>query len=206
VRVVTRRENLKAVSDFFGDSYRALSEVDVLTFGLGVALGLLVGILPIPIPGGIVLRLGLAGGPLVVALALGALGRTGPMVWSMPYSANLTLRQLGLVLFLAGIGTRAGYAFLTTLEQGSGIVIFLAGGVITILVALLTLWIGYKLLKIPLGLLAGMLGGLQTQPAVLGFALEQTDNDLPNLGYASVYPVALIAKIILAQMLMIILR
>ncbi len=206
VRVVTRRENLDTISAFFGDSYRALSEIDVLTFGLGLALGLLVGILPIPLPGGIVLRLGLAGGPLLVALVLGALGRTGPMVWSMPYSANLTLRQMGLILFLAGIGTRAGYAFLTTIEQGSGIVIFIAGGVITIVTALSTLWIGHRLLKIPMGLLAGILAGLQTQPAVLGFALEQSENDLPNIGYASVYPVALIAKIILAQLLMIVLR
>ncbi len=206
VRVVTQRENMAAVSAFLGDSYRAISEIDVLTFGLGLALGLLVGLIPIPLPGGVVLRLGLAGGPLIVALVLGALGRTGPMVWNLPYSANLTLRQLGLVLFLAGIGTRAGNAFFTTLAQGTGVVLFGAGAVITMLVAIATLWIGYRLLHIPLGLLAGILAGLQTQPAVLGFALEQTDNDLPNLGYASVYPVALIGKIVLAQLMMFLLR
>ncbi len=206
VRVVTRRENMDAVSRLFGDSYRALSEIDVLTFGLGLAIGLVVGILPIPLPGGIVLRLGFAGGPLIVALILGALGRVGPMVWTLPYSANLTLRQMGLILFLAGIGTRAGYAFLTTLEQGSGTAIFFAGGIITSLTALLTLWIGHRLLKIPMGRLAGMLAGLQTQPAVLGFALEQTENDIPNIGYASVYPVALISKIVLVQLLMILLQ
>ncbi|MBC8076268.1 MAG: transporter [Chloroflexales bacterium] len=202
VRVVARREHMDAVSAFFGDSYRAVSEVDILTFNLGLALGLLLGLIPLPLLGGIALRLGFAGGPLVVALVLGALERTGPLVWNLPYSANLTLRQIGLILFLAGVGTRAGYAFVATLAQGGGVALFLAGTAITLLVALLALWIGYRLLKIPMGLLLGMLAGLQTQPAVLGFALEQTGDELPNVGYAAVYPVALITKILLAQILL----
>lgn len=206
VRVLTHRERMDAVSGFFGDSYRALSEIDILTFSLGLALGLLLGIVPVPLPGGIVFRLGFAGGPLIMALILGALGRTGPMVWSLPYSANLTLRQIGLVLFLAGIGTRSGYAFVTTFAQGGGILLFAAGAGITCVTALATLSLGHKLLKIPLSLLTGMLSGLQTQPAVLGFALEQTGNDLPNIGYATVYPVATIAKIFLAQLLLTLLR
>ena len=203
VRVVTRRENINTISTFFGDSYRALSEIDVLTFSFGLALGLLVGIIPIPLPGGIVIKLGLAGGPLIVALILGALGRTGPMVWNLSYSANLVLRQLGLVLFLAAVGTQAGYGFITTLMQGVGLVIFAAGAFITFVTSLVTLWVGYRLLKIPMSLLIGVLAGLQTQPAALSFALEQTGDDLPNIGYASVYPTALIAKIVLAQVLLI---
>jgi len=206
VRVLTHRERMDEVSSFFGDSYRALSEIDILTFSLGLALGLLLGIVPIPLPGGIIFRLGFAGGPLIMALILGALGRTGPMVWSLPYSANLTLRQIGLVLFLAGIGTRSGYAFVTTFAQGGGILLFAAGAGITCVTALATLWAGHQLLKIPLSLLIGMLSGLQTQPAVLGFALEQTGNDLPNIGYATVYPIATIAKIFLAQLLLMLLR
>jgi len=106
------------------------------------------------------------------------------------------------VLFLAGIGTRAGYSFISTLTQGSGLLIFLAGAGITAATALSVLWVGYKLLNIPMGLLAGMLAGLQTQPAVLGFSLEQTGNDLPNIGYSTVYPAAMIAKILLAQVLL----
>jgi putative transport protein len=145
--------------------------------------------------------LGLAGGPLIMAMILGTLGRTGPLVWNLPYSANLTLRQIGLILFLAGVGTRAGYSFVTTLTQGGGIFIFLAGACITLAAAFTTLWVGHKLLKIPMSLLIGMLAGLQTQPAVLGFALEQTHNDLPNVGYATVYPVATITKILMAQLL-----
>lgn len=202
VRVLTHPKSMKAVSAFLGDSYRALSEIDILSFSLGLSLGLLLGIVPIPLPGGITLKLGFAGGPLIVALILGALGRTGPLVWNLPYSANLTLRQIGLVLFLAGVGTRAGYTFVTTLTQGNGIVLFLAGVVITSSTALATLWIGHRLLKIPMSLLIGMLAGLQTQPAVLGFASEQTSNELPNIGYATVYPIATISKIIFAQLLL----
>ncbi len=206
VRVLTYRNNLDAVSAFFGDSYRALSEVDILTFSLGLALGLLLGIVPIPLPGGVVIKLGLAGGPLIVALILGALGRTGPLVWNLPYSANLTLRQLGLIFFLAGVGTRAGYAFFNTLSRGHGLAIFFAGMLLTCAIAFLALWTGYRLFKIPMGVLIGMLAGLQTQPAVLGYALEQTGNDAPNVGYASVYPVATIAKIVLAQILLTVLK
>lgn len=202
VRVVARPEQMEAVSRFFGDSYRALSEIDMLTFPLGLALGLLLGMIPLPLPGGMVITLGFAGGPLVVALILGALERTGPLVWNMPYSANLTLRQLGLILFLAGVGTRSGYAFVTTLQQGGGAIIFFAGLAITVGVALAMLLIGYRLLKIPMSLLLGMLAGLQTQPALLGFALEQTGNDLPNVGYAAVYPAALIFKIVCAQLIL----
>jgi len=206
VRVVARPEQMSAVSEFFGDSYRALSEIDILTFNLGLALGLLVGMIPLPLSGGMVIKLGFAGGPLIVALILGALERTGPLVWNIPYSANLTLRQLGLILFLAGVGTRSGYAFVSTLLSGGGATIFAAGIVITFSTALLTLWIGYRVLQIPMSLLIGMLAGLQTQPAVLGFALEQTDNELPNIGYTAVYPIILIAKIICAQLLLTLLR
>lgn len=202
VRVVAKRERMKAIGDFFGDSYRMLSEIDILTFSLGLCLGLLLGLIPVPLPGGVTFKLGMAGGPLIVALILGTLGRSGPLVWSLPYSANLTLRQLGLILFLAGVGTRAGYLFVNTFVQGGGIVIFLAGTVITTLIALVTLWIGYRLLHIPFGVLIGMLAGLQTQPAVLGFALEQSGNELPNVGYATVFPFATITKILLAQLLL----
>jgi putative transport protein len=205
VRVIARRDKMEAVSAFFGDSYRALSEIDIMTFNLGMALGVLLGLIPIPLPGGVVFKLGFAGGPLLVGLILGALERTGPIVWSLPYSAGLLLRQLGLILFLAGIGTRSGYAFVTTLTQGNGALIFAAGALVTCATALITLWVGYRLLKLPIGVLIGMLAALQTQPALLSFAQEQTDNELPNIGYATVYPIAIIGKILLAQLLLILL-
>ncbi len=206
VRVIARPENMAAVSKFFGDSYRALSEIDILTFSLGLTMGLLLGMLPIPLPGGITFKLGQAGGPLIVALILGNLGRSGPFVWALPYSANLVLRQLGLILFLAGVGTRSGYAFVNTFSQSGGVSIFVAGAVVTCLTALTALWVGHYLFKIPMGLLTGLVAGMHTQPAVLGFAQEQSENDLPNIGYATVYPIATITKILLAQLILTFLR
>lgn len=206
VRVVAKRDQMQALGDLFGDSYKALSEVNLLSFGLGLTLGLLVGQIPIPLPGGISLTLGNAGGPLIVALILGRLRRTGPIVWTLPYSANLTLRQMGLILLLAGIGVNSGYTFLETFTQSGGYLIFLAGAAVTLTASILTLWIGYKLLKIPFPLLTGMLSALHTQPAALGYALEQADNEIPNIGYALVFPIATIGKILLTQMIYLLLR
>jgi putative transport protein len=202
VRVVGRRERMDEISAFFGDSFTHISEINVMTFSLGLALGLLAGTIPLPLPGGITFKLGLAGGPLVVALILSSLERTGKLVWTLPYNANLTIRQIGLVIFLAGVGTKAGYPFVDTLTKGPGLLLFGIGALVTCSVALLTLFVGYKLLKIPYGVLIGMLAGLQTQPAVLSFARDQARNELPEIGYATVYPAAIIAKIILAQVLM----
>lgn len=202
IRVVAPRERMQEVSDFFGDSYRALSEIDILTFNLGIVLGLLIGQIPLPMPGSEPFRLGIAGGPLIVALILGALERTGPLVWNIPYSANLTLRQFGLVLFLAVIGTRAGYTFVQTLFSSGGVLLLLSGAFITCTTAMLTLWVGSRLLRIPMSLLTGLLAGLQTNPAILSYATLQTGNDIPNVGYVTVYPAAMITKILLAQVLL----
>lgn len=203
VRVVSRRKDLTELSHFFGDSYKELSEVNLIALGVGLALGMLIGLIPIPLPGGVTFKLGFAGGPLIVGLILGAVERTGPFVWNVPYSANLTLRQMGLFLLLAGIGVNSGYTFSTTFAESGGLSIFAAGAVITLVTGFTTLLVGYKLLKIPYGLLIGMLAGLQTQPAVLGFALEQSENELPNIGYALVFPVATITKIVYAQLLLV---
>ncbi len=202
VRVMAPRERMEEVAAFFGDSYRAVSEVDFVTFSVGLALGLLLGSIKVPLGGGVSFSLGFAGGPLIVALILGSVGRTGRMIWTLPYGANTTLRQIGLVFFLAGIGTRAGHVFLSTLSQGGGLSIFLAGAGLSFGGAISALWIGHRLLRIPMSLMAGMIAGIFTQPAILGYALEQTGNDLPNVGYASVYPVATIAKILLVQALL----
>lgn len=202
IRVVAPQDHISAVTRYFGDSYKRISEVDGFTLGLGIALGLLVGIVPLPLPGGMTFRLGFATGPLLAGLILGALGRTGPIIWSLPYSANLTLRQFGLMLFLAGIGTRSGYAFAQTLSQSGGMALFLSGTLITLTAALGTLWLGHRWLRIPLGTLIGVLAGMQTQPAVLAFAAEQTDDDRPAAGYATVFPVAMVAKILIAQLLL----
>ncbi len=202
VRVVSPPDHMTEVAHFFGDSYKALAEVNILTFGLGMFAGMLLGMVPLPLGGGVTLHLGLAGGPLVVGLILGTKAVTGPLVWTMPYSANLTIRQFGLVLFFAGVGTKAGYAFFGLLLEPQGLMLLGAGAAITCGTALLALWLGYRVFKIPMSLLTGMLAGLQTQPAVLSYASEQTGNDLPNIGYATVFPTATVLKILLAQVIL----
>lgn len=202
VRVTARRANMEVIGKFFGDSYRALSEIDVLTFNLGIALGLLLGMVTVPLPGGVSLKLGIAGGPLVVALILSYLDRTGPLVWHLPYNANLTLRQIGLVCFLATVGVNAGWDFGTTLFQGNGVILLLTAFAIALILCFTTLIIGYKVLKIPMGTLIGMLAGIQTQPGAVSFAVDQTHDDRPGFGYAAVFPTTLIAKIILAQLIL----
>ena len=205
LRFVTKRENIEEIRSLCGDSFKAISEFNVLSLGIGIVFGLLLGEIPIPLPGGVTLKLGIAGGPLIMALLLGMLGRTGKLTWTIPYSANLVLRQIGLILFLAGVGTRSGYAFVSTLQSAEGIYLFIAGGIITAFTAGLAICIGYKWMKIPFGVITGILAGMHTQPAVLAFANEQAENELPNLGYAMVFPVAMIMKILLAQIILAIL-
>jgi putative transport protein len=206
VRIVCPPERMREVSGFLGDSYKALSEVDVLSFGLGIALGLLLGSVKFPLPGGTHIELGIAGGPLIVGLILGWRERTGRVLWQIPFSANLTIRQLGIVLFLAGVGTRSGFSFGQTVFSTQGVLLFLAGAFVTCATATLLLWLAARAFGIPFPLAIGMTAGLQTQPAVLAFAVERAGNELPNQGYAVVYPLAMIAKIMLAQVLLILIR
>ena len=140
--------------------------------------------------------------PLIAGLVLGRIGRSGPLVWTMPYGANLTLRQLGLVLFLAGVGLRGGGSLAGTSNATGLLPLFVTGVLVTITSATLALVVGHKLLRIPLGIVIGTLSGIQTQPAVLAFAVEKTGNDQPNIGYTSVFPMSMIAKIVLAQALL----
>ncbi|MFK7933163.1 MAG: aspartate:alanine exchanger family transporter [Saprospiraceae bacterium] len=195
---VARREDLAELRRIFGNSYRALSQIDLLSFGLGMALGLLLGMVDFQLPGGVTFNLGYAGGPLIVALILGQLRRTGSIVWTLPFGANLTLRQIGLIMLLAGIGIRSGHTFLATLQEGGGLLLFACGGIISITTALTTILIGYRLLGIPFSFLTGMVAN---QPAILDFALEHSKNQLPTIGFTIMLPVAMITKILFVQIL-----
>jgi putative transport protein len=202
VRVLARRREIPALTKLFGDSYAAISQIDLLTVGLGITLGMLLGMIPIPLPGGVSFQLGLAGGPLLVALLLGAVRRTGPIVWNMPYSANMTLRQFGLICLLATIGVSSGNGLVEAFASGAGWLIVGVGTAVTLLASFMALYAGYKLLHIPYSILIGM---ICPQPAVLGYALEQANNPLPNVGYALMFPISIIVNVILAQVLLIIL-
>ncbi len=200
VRVVTRKENLDTVTKFFGDSIKGISETDFLSLSFGIVIGVFVGMFPIPLPNGTSFKLGFAGGPLVVALLLGRLQRTGSIIWTLPFSANMVLRQIGLIFFLAGIGTKAGFGFGSTFQSG-GFGYILAGAAITSFAAITTIVIGYKFLKIPMTALMGIASAISTQPAALAYANQHAQNEQPNLFYTSVYPASTVAKIILAQIL-----
>ncbi|MEW5738025.1 MAG: transporter [Myxococcota bacterium] len=205
-RVLAPRAQMKAIAAYLGDSYRALGEMDVVTVGIGLCLGMLLGQVQVDLPGGVRFSLGMAGGPLIVGLVLGRLVRTGPFTWSMPHSANLTVRQLGLVLFFAGVGTRAGEAFFSAVTTWRGVALFLAGTVATCAAAFGMLVVGRRVTKLSGGALLGLVAGAHTQPAALAFALEQQQSDQPSLGYAQSFPVATIAKILVAQMLLALVR
>jgi putative transport protein len=127
-------------------------------------------------------------------------------VWSLPFSANLTLRQLGLVLFLAGVGSRSGWAFASTLQSGQGPALLACGALVTATTSGLAVWLGRRVLKLSADQMLGVLAGLQTQPAALAFAVDRTKSDQANVGYATVYPLATIAKIVIAQLLYALLR
>ena len=198
VQMVVKRKDIDEINKLFGNSYERLSQINLFSFGLGMALGLLIGKITFSLPGGVNFQLGYAGGPLLVALVLGAIRKTGPILWILPFSANLTLRQIGLILLLAGIGIKSGHTFKEVLLSAEGGLLFATGGLIVILATFISLIIGYKFFRIPFSLLSGMLAN---QPAILEFALDKTENKLPAIGYTMVLPVTLILKILLVQLL-----
>lgn len=200
VRVLTWAGNIDRLRRFFGDSIRSSSETDFLSLSLGLMLGVLIGMIPVPLPGGSTFTLGFAGGPLIVGIVLGNLTRTGPIIWGMPFGVNVTLRQVGLVLFLAGVGTKAGDGFLHTVEDG-GWELMAAGAAITACVTVLTLSLCVRVLRLSVPAAMGLMSGIQTQPACLAYANEHATTNAPDVWYASVYPLSMITKIVLAQLL-----
>lgn len=198
IRVLARESDMKDIEKIFGDSYEQLSHIDLLSFGLGMGLGMLLGSIEMTLPGGILFSLGFAGGPLLAGLMLSYIRRSGPILWTLPYSANLTLRQIGLILMLAAIGINSGAAFLSTMLSPVGPLMFLSSAIVSVLGSILILWAGYKLLHIPYILLSGM---ISHHPANLDFANNQAGNKIPTYGYALVYPLLLIGKIVFVQML-----
>jgi putative transport protein len=200
VRVVAHRADLDRLTRLVGDPLKDISEADFLSFSLGLVLGVVVGLIPIPLGGGHVVRLGFAGGPLVVGLVLGRLGRSGPIVWTLPVNASMTLRQLGLLFFLAGVGTLAGGSFVHTVAH-QGPTLLLAGALITIVSMVAALALSLRVFRYDAITAYGIVAGIHTQPAALAFANAHTGSERTNVSYAAVYPVALIAKIVLAQIL-----
>ena len=202
VGVMARREDRGAVRAHFGDSIKGTAEFSYVSLGVGMALGVLLGILPIPVPGLGTLSLGVAGGPLVVALILSRFGRTGNWVWTMPVSANVTLRNFGLTIFLAQIGLVSGPKFIATVQQLGPL--FLALGAAIILAPMLVnMLVGHFVLKLRFDdLLGAAAGGVGGNPAILAFGSKLVPTDRTDITYATVFPAATITKIVLVQVML----
>ncbi|MGQ9588802.1 MAG: aspartate:alanine exchanger family transporter [Planctomycetota bacterium] len=200
VRVVAYEDRFDAVTDLLGDSLSAIREADFLPLAVGLSAGVLAGLVPLPLPGGLSVRLGTAGGPLFVALLLGRLGKTGRWIWSLPTEVNFTLRQFGLLLFLAAVGLKAGGEIVGPLGE-MGLSLFGIGCAVTLVVAAATLALGRFALRANAVELFGMLPAVHTQPAALAVATRLTGSDATSLAYARVHPIATVAKILLAQAL-----
>jgi putative transport protein len=203
VRVVIPSDKVAEVTSFFGDSERGISELDYTALTLGISLGVLIGMIPIPVPGGAYVSLGFAGGPLVAGLVLGKLGRTGPLVWTLPLEANQALRHIGLLFFLAAVGVMAGGRFLEALS-GSGWQLFVLGFFTTTVTTAMTLLLLRHYGKGTVVESIGATAGMQTQPATLARAYDMSQSDETYVAYATTYPVAMVGKIVIAQLLVII--
>ncbi len=198
LRVIAPREKLTAITEFIGDSYQEASEFNILTFGLGLAMGIALGTVDISLPMGIgTFEIGPVAGCLIVALILGALGRTGPLTWYLPYGASMSLRQLGLVVFLGCAGIKAGSLLHTAPLNISALAL---GACITTVSCLVTMAMARAIAGKSWPFIGGILAGVQTQPAVLGFAVGRCGNERVEAGYAAAYPLSMLLKIVFVQL------
>lgn len=201
--IVGPRPGIQAARLILGDQNRRLSEVQYSAVFIGIALGVLVGSTPLTLPGmPAPLKLGLAGGPLVVAIGLARLGHFRGLVWFMPPVANQALRELGIVLFLAVVGITAGGRFVETLFSGEGVTWLLCGAAITLVPLMIVGFFARAVLRLNYLTLSGVLSGSMTDPPALAFASAQSaSSPAPALGYAAVYPFVMCLRIIAPQIL-----
>ncbi|GKO92878.1 putative transport protein [Klebsiella quasipneumoniae] len=203
LNLVGRPEAIDAVAAELGNAQQKLQQVQMLPVFIGIGLGVLLGSIPLFIPGfPAALKLGLAGGPLIMALILGRIGSIGKLYWFMPPSANLALRELGIVLFLAVVGLKSGGDFVATLTQGDGLS-WIAYGIFITAIPLLTVGILARMLaNMNYLTLCGMLAGSMTDPPALAFANNlHATSGAAALSYATVYPLVMFLRIITPQLL-----
>jgi putative transport protein len=200
--IVGREQDLDKAANAVGNSLKELNATHFIPFFIGIVLGIALGTMPIVFPGlPQPVRLGLAGGPLIVALALGRIGRIGPHVWHMPANTNLAFREFGIALFFAAVGLGAGPSFFHTVLSSTGIYFVLAGLSVTVLPLALVGIIGRALLKLNFIDLSGLLAGSMTDPPALAFACNVAGSDAPTVSYATVYPLTTLLRILAAQIL-----
>jgi putative transport protein len=204
--VVGSGESVAQVGELVGNKPKVLDHPHVLPVFVGILLGVILGGLPIVLPGmPAPVRLGLAGGPLIVALILSQVGRLGPLIWYLSPSANLVLREIGIVLFLACVGLKSGSRFLEVLLSGSGFYWMAAGAVLTFVPLMIVGVVGRRFFKLDYPTLCGVLAGSMTDPPALAFATSITKSDQPLVAYAAVYPLVMILRVFIVQVLVLIL-
>lgn len=198
--VVGEREGIQGVARLLGNNAKKLSDTDFFPIAMGIVLGVLFGKLNITFPGGLSFSPGLTGGILMVALGLSAVGKTGPIMWTMSGPANQLLRQLGLLLFLAEVGTSAGKNLVATF-QDSGLLLFGVGAALTVVPMLIAVLVGRLVFKISLLDLLGTITGGMTSTPGLAAADSMVDSNIPSVAYATVYPIAMVLLILSIQLI-----
>jgi len=201
VTVVGLEASVLQAEQIFGNSLKRLDYPNLIPIFIGIAIGVLIGSIPIWIPGiPQPMKLGLAGGPLIVAILIGRYGPKYKLVTYTTMSANLMLREVGISLFLAIVGLGAGKSFIDTILNG-GYMWILYGAIITIVPIFIAGLIGRLHYKLNYFTMIGVLSGASTNPPALAFASEQTNYDAPAVGYATVYPLVMFLRVLMAQLL-----
>jgi putative transport protein len=200
--IVGEPEDIEEVAKLMGNSIKELNHTNLIPVFIGIILGLIIGSYPItignvPAP----VRIGLAGGPLIAAIVLARIGKIGPLIWYMPVNSNIAMRELGIVLFLACVGLKAGHQFIPTLVNGDGFLWMGVGAIITLVPMLLLGFLGRIYGKLNYMSLCGIMAGSMTDPPALAFATTATGSDAPAVSYAAVYPLTMLLRILTAQLI-----
>ena len=202
IMVVGPEDNVNRVAEMMGNSVKRLNAPNIATIFIGVMLGIIFGSLPIAIPGmPVPMKLGLAGGPLIIAILIGRFGYRVKLVTYTTTSANMMLREIGLVLFLASVGIKAGAGFWDTVASGDGLKYVYTGVLITVLPILIIGTIAKLVYKFNYFTIIGMLAGAYTDPPALAYANQICSREAPGVGYSTVYPLSMFLRILTAQIL-----
>ena len=206
VMVVGPQDAVDRVANLMGNSLKRLDHPNIVTIFVGIFLGILFGSLPIAFPGiPTPVKLGLAGGPLIVAILMGRFGYKLKLVTYTTMSANLMLREMGIALFLASVGVKAGANFVQTVVEGDGLLYVGCGFLITVIPLLIMGVIARMRYKMNYFMLMGLMAGSTTDPPALAYANQTANNNAPAVGYSTVYPVTMFLRILTAQLLILIL-
>ena len=202
IMVVGPEDNVNRVADIMGNSIKRLDAPNIGTIFIGIIIGILFGSIPLAIPGmPVPLKLGIAGGPLIIAIFIGRFGYHFKLVTYTTTSANMMLREIGLVLFLASVGIKAGAGFWETVVQGDGLKYVYTGFLITIVPILIVGTIARLRYKFNYFTIMGMIAGSYTDPPALAYANSVCSREAPSVGYSTVYPLSMFLRIFTAQLI-----